>query len=410
MCPTVYPPTADVTGTRGSNTSASASLLVRQVEEGLAKMFMGKASLRALLSKTSRTVDGHAKKYEYGYLKDLQRVFSLTEAVADVSDDTLVGTSTAGLTPDMILQDPFTGEQMPIKSVDSATQVTVYRNRGVYPGSAAGAISSGVELQILAPAVREGNSALDSIGVVPTLDYNLFQQSEYNVGTTDIVRSINHYLSKPEDLNRLAVLEMSERRWEAQHFFGIRREESAGASMATVGGLYGRQISGGIYDYVMNWNSQSNVQDASGTLTYSKLVQFMREYVRPLNTRKFACFGSHQAIEIMQMWPLAYHQADATKTNVFGLDITTIKGPGWTLGLFPSEAFEVDGRHNQLAIIAADAQYIRKVTLSNLPDQWNLEITGPKKDGSHSKKDQWTGVHTLKFVPYSGLIIKNVDA
>lgn len=405
-----YHPTATPTGTRGSATSASNNLLIRQVEKSMARMFGQSSPLVSLLGQMSATKDGNAKKLEYGYLKDLLRVVTVAEAVANVADTTIVLDDATGLTADMILHDPATGEQMPIESISSNT-VTVHRNKGVRPGATAGAIAVDAKLMILQVARKEGGAALDPVGYVPTLDYALFQQSEHVTGITDIADHIMHYLENPRDINRHAALEQAQRLWEKQFLFGVRQEHAVG-SASSVGGVYGRQIAGGLVnDYIPNWNNQSNMFDAEGSFTYSEFCDDMREWTRPLSgVKNFAAFGSRQVCDIMNRWAMQYHQADMVKSNVFGVDIPRIKGMGWMVHLYPSEAFEVDGYHNYLVVQAMDARFIRKVTLSGLPDKWNTEITGPKKDGSHITKDQWTGVHTMKHVPFSGAVWTNIDA
>ena len=118
---------------------------------------------------------------------------------------------------------------------------------------------------------------------------------------------------------------------------------------------------------------------------------------------------SLDVLRIMSEWALTYNQFNMTTTKKFGVEISQFFGSGWTLNVMRDDQFETDTYREQIYIL--DKKFLRHHIFRGLPDTMNMNVTGPKNDGDHTMRHQFTGVHTLEMnVPGSHARIENITS
>lgn len=370
-----------------------------QVMKNIVKVFPEPGKLLTLMMKTRTGVApmGQDRKHNYQYMGRTPTTVVMG-AAASSSATSLTLESNLHIIPGQTLQDIVTGEQLFVSAVNSnGTGITV-GTRGSYGGGTAGALALGQSLLVLPTSVAEGATALESTGIYPDQDYNYFQQFETDFELTDIVENILHYGTNPASIEEEAAFARYKQQMARAFLFGYRNKVAASGSTGN------RYWVGGAREFI---EGGDNIFDANGAFTYAELSSFMLETVREGQSAKKIGLGSRYVGDIMSRWALDYHQADATKTSEFGLDVMRFKGAGWRLDFFVDDCFEDAELTEELYIL--DIKYMKHLIARNMPDRLNRDITGPKKDGSHTRKHQLTGVHTQEFhIPNAHAIVRGI--
>lgn len=373
----------------------------RQVLDNITRVYPEATPFHTFLTRTRKMADGKANKLEWMFLSDFPRVVTLTEA-STASDTTIVVDSATHVTESQILQDTVTGEQLLVlgKSGNTLTVAT----RGTMGGGTPAALASGKSLYLLGTAREEGDTRLGPIGITPQFDYNYFQQFEKVTGITDRAEQLMYYGPNQRDLDAMEVMLEYKKQQERQFLFGYRKKVEVGSSGATT---HPRWISGGMLDFIEQANT---VYDANGAFTYQELMTFMEPQVRVGRGGRFVGYASLHVLNIISRWPLQYHQADTFRTKNFGLEVTRLKGPGWTIDLYRNEQFE-DQEQYQSDLMVLNENHVGMHTMRGLGDRVNRGVTGPKNDGDHTKRDQITGTHTLECnLGAAHSIIRNIES
>lgn len=395
-------PIRDPASVHGEYGSATQELRqVRQVRENITRVYPEATPFFTMLNRTATVSDGRANKYEWQILSEFPRVVTLTEA-STAADVTLDVESANHVTESQLLLDPVTKEQLLVIS-KSGTTLTV-ATRGSVGGGAAGALAAGKNLYLLGVAREEGDTRLAAMGITPSFDHNFFQQFELVHGITDRAEQIMYYGPNQRDLDAMEVMSEYKKRIERQFLFGYRKKIEAGSSGAVT---HPRWMMGGMLDYIEQAN---NIFDAGGAFTYQEMCRFMIDQVRAGGGNTFFGQASLEVLNIINEWGLSHHQADHMRTKEYGLEITRIKGPGWVLNLTRNEQFEEQDEIRTWLMIT-NPRHVRHHVMRGLGDRNNRNITGPKNDGDHTKRDQITGTHTLEVsLPEAHSIIANITA
>lgn len=392
-------PVAPATTHTNFATDTQADRLVRQVLKPVLDVYPPDPWM-VWLSKMAKANDGVNPKLEFMSQSQYPQYVTVNEAIAATADTSLVLLSTAALTKDTILQDMVTGEQIVIASVDSATGATIL-TRGTYGGGAPRALAVGDTLKILSVAREEGGTALNPIGIEPRFDFNYFQQFEQVKGITDFAKNSLMYGAQQADQETVEAIAEYNKRRVKQFLFGYRAEVQ--------GTTHKRRLAGGMRDFC---ESADMIADAGGAFTYSEFKEMMARPSRigEGNNKEYIALGSYGVTNIMSNWLLNGHQADHIHIKEYGFDCLRFKGPGWTVVVARSEAFEDDSVYSdQLYVIRP--KYTELHVYKGLAMTMNKMITGPAKDGDHTIRDQMTSTETLaNRMPEAHLIIQNIQS
>lgn len=374
---------------------------VRQVRNNIARVYPESTPFYALLDRTAKVTDIRANKYEWQRISEFPRTVTLA-AAEGAADTSLVISDATAITESQILQDPVTGEQILVLS--KAGNTLTVATRGSIGGGNPADLPIGKELFLLGTAREEGATRLSAVGITPEFDFNYSQQFEKVTGITDRAANIMYYGPNQRDLDAMEVMNEYKKQMERQFLFGYRKVINAGSSGATT---HPRYIMGGCREFI---EGAGNMFDAGGAFTYQEFCDFMKEICRFGRGNSYFAMGSLDVINIMNRWPLAYHQADHMRTPNFGLEVTNFKGPKWRVMLVHNEQFEEQDEYASWLMIL-NANHVRHHIHRGLPDTVNKGITGPKNDGDHTIRDQITGTHTLEIdVPMAHCIIGNITS
>lgn len=152
--------------------------LVRYAPMGTAQLF----ALTALMKNET------AVAVEHGFWSK-SKVFPsvvLSAAVADATTDVFNVVSTANIIPNLLLQNPTTGENVLVNTVLSATQFTVVRGVGT---AAAAAMADATALYCVGSAHEEGSHRPTALNITPTQIKNLTQIFRDSWALTDSARA-----------------------------------------------------------------------------------------------------------------------------------------------------------------------------------------------------------------------------
>lgn len=156
-----------------------AGSLVRYAPMGTAQLF----ALTALMKNET------AVATEHGFWSK-SRVFpsvTLSAAIGDGVVQTFNVVSTAQILPNMILQNPTTGENILVNSVISATQFTAQRGVGT---TAAAAMANAAVLYSVGTAHEEGSRRPTALNITPVKITNLTQIFRDSWALTDTARAV----------------------------------------------------------------------------------------------------------------------------------------------------------------------------------------------------------------------------
>lgn len=375
-------------GATGQNTDRE----IRQVRDNITMIWPEQTPFFAALQRTAKVRDGVANKLEWQHLDEYPRYVTVNGAGASNSATSIPLSSTTQIQESSILQDMDSGEQLLVLSKTS-THATV-GTRGNFGGGTPQALTAGRNLYILGNPREEGANALSATGITTSFDYNYFGQHEEVWGSTDRNDAIDQY-GNPMGISFEEANAISEykKKWERQHLFGFRKKIAAGSSGATTNDRY---ISGGIRDFlVANGNC---IKDGGGAFTYDKLAREMVQPSRHSMRKRFLGVGGFDPIRLISQWSLDKHRADVTNKNRYGINIQQIFGGSWQIDFVASEAFMVEsGGLYANSVMILDLDLISEVIMRKLPDTIHREITGPAKNGSHTRTDQITGTKTLEM-------------
>jgi hypothetical protein len=375
---------------------------IRQVNQILAAIYPGTDPFFWFLSRISQGKALNARKYEWmrkGKFPDTVNV-TVQESSSGTS---FAVTSTAGLTADMLLRDPVSTEIIKVKTVDSATAFTAYP-RGYFGGGTAATVEVGTDLEIMSVARTEGGSALEVIGIEPELDYNYAQQFEICSGTTDFAQEVQaHYANKnPRMTARMDAALRNRHLKERAFLFGQRALPTAAQQSTT----RGSSQCGGVEYYIRKRNE--HIWSAGGAFTYGEFDENTRQLKKFSKTGRFLGLCSERVAGIVGRWQLANHQADMRASQTFGTNVHTVTGGGYQVKIVSCLQFdELAGYEDKMFIIDMD----QIEHLVGIPEQTNLEIEGPKKNGSHEIVDQITSVETIAYLnDFAGAIWEDIAA
>jgi hypothetical protein len=392
--------TAPVHGVYGSGTEPDRQQ--RMVNSNIVQVYPEGTPFFTLLENTTEVSDGRANKMEFQYKGEFPRIVELTAAL-EADATALTVASNTHITESQILQDVDTGEQLLVLGKTNSTGITV-GTRGQFGGGAPRALAAGAKLVLLGTAREEGAPRLEPTGIKSQMDYNWFQQFEHVFGGTDRAEAILMYGPSQGDQDSLDAVNEYKKKMERQFLFGFRDMAAIGTSGATT---HARFICGGMRDFIETYGN--NVFDAGGAFTYQEFCKFMVETIREGNSGVKFGLSSRYVLQIMSMWALQYNQMQVVQSKKFGLDITQFIGPGWQCNVLRDDQFETEGITDQLMIV--DRKFVKHHIMRSLGDKVNRNVTGPEKDGDHTRRHQLTGVHSLEVnIPGAHALIKNITS
>lgn len=401
MAPSTIP-TATPLGTGGTTDLHTAQLQIREVAKKVSMLFPDESPFVTLTSRTAKATIGKSREHEIFYQKDWPRTITVNASTAaDATSVTVV--SSAGIQKHRTLHDPQTGEQIIINTVTSSTALAITRNSAILPGESPRALVAGDVLVVGSVGQKEGATAVEATTILPTRDYNYYQQFEQAWAVTDISAAIDTYHGDPRAYQEMMNMREYRKQINRAGLIGIRdlNASAGGSDMSVSGGIYGHRYCGGIQDFVYNYNSGANVLEVGGAFTFDELDAFLEDRSRPVKRKKFWMFCGSQVASIMNYWPVQYHQADHQNKNSFGFKCKRFFGISWELEVYYDELFNTNGYYDQFAIVNADTETIRQLTNVKLPDKINRGIIAPDLDGTHIYKDQVSGLHTFEIQPYA---------
>ena len=380
--------------------SVSTDFHIRQVNQKLASIYAGRNPFNWWLAQVTQGKKLTSRKYEWGRKGIFPDTVNVTTEES-ASGTSFAVTSTLGLTADMLLRDPNTTEVIKVKTVDSATAFTAYP-RGYFGGGTAAIVPVGTDLEIMSVARTEGGAALEVIGIEPELDYNYAQQFEICSGTTDFAQEVQaHYANKnPRMTARMDAAMRNRHLRERAFLFGQRALPTA----AQQGTSRGSSQLGGVEYFIRKRNE--HIWSAGGAFTYGEFDENTRELAKFSENARFLGLCSTRVAGIIGRWQLPYHQADMRRSEQFGTKVHTITGGGYEVEINACLQFDqLAGYGDKLFIIDMD----QIEHLVGIPEQINLEIEGPKKNGSHEIVDQITSVETLAYLnDFAGAIWEDI--
>lgn len=266
------------------NTRSFADTLLRLFPDGAAPLF----------ALTGRLTKKTAKASTHGYFTKTMTFgsFQVTPAVASTTTQQLVGLSTTGLMPKMVLHNVTTREQMRILTVDSATQITVQRGWGRV---AAANIANNEVLLCVGTAFEQASSRPTPRGMTTVYVPNYTQIFRNAWAVSDTARAsyteigIENITENRKDCMLLHSTDI-----EAAIIFGQPKMDTSGSQP-----VHSTQ---GVIDAVSQY-AAANINPAGGTTTWTQLIT----YLEPMwsvshdmgNTKTRVAFVGKTAMKVM---------------------------------------------------------------------------------------------------------------
>jgi hypothetical protein len=384
-------------------TATQADDHVRQVANRIARVYPVLNPFIALMNKTTKISDGKANKLEFKYVGNYPDYVTVVGVVA-ADGTTLNVTPHAVVIASSTLIDPATGEQILVLSKNASTGELTLATRGLFGGGTPEALT-GKQLLVSANVPEEGSTAVSTVGITPTFDFNWFEQTEFVYGYTDRSQAIMLYGEQPSEFQEAQALIEWKKRLERRMFFGRRDQAAVGTSGATT---HPRYFQGGLDDFIETLGN--NVFDANGAFTYGELNRFCGEMSPFWPDQTGWAFGSRSVMRIMSEFGLSSHQVDTTKVKSYGIDVTQFIGTGWRLNVVWAQTLEGnDTFASRLYMIHRDM--IEHHIMRGMGDTINMGITSPKKDGDKTIRNQILGTRTLKpLTPHALGRIDNITS
>ena len=224
----------------------------------------GSAPLFALSSQSGKS---KAKASTHGYFSKTLSFIKTTSTVADASGATTMNvTSTAGMTPFMVLMNTRTRENIRVLTIASATTITVTRAFGRV---AAAACTIGDNLIQVGTAFMEGSDRPTARQLSTVYIANYTQIFRNAWGLTDTARA---------SLAEMGYSNIAESRKDCSMFHSIDAESAIlfGQPKMDTSGSQPLHATQGIIDAIYQY-APSNVNAAGATTNYDQLVALVEE-------------------------------------------------------------------------------------------------------------------------------------
>jgi hypothetical protein len=253
------------TGLFNINTGNPAELNARSFAGQILRRFPnGSAPMFALTSQTGRS---KAKQSTHGYFTKVMEFTKLTinmGAGAAAGVTTLTFTSTTGVTPNMVLHNPRTGENVRVTTVSTATDLVVARAFGRV---AAAAINQGDTWIQVGTAFNEGSNRPESRRLTVSYVANYTQIFRNAWALTDTARA---------SMAEAGYSNIAENRQDCGMFHSVDIESAIiwGQPRMDTTGSTPVHATQGVLD-AMNQYAASNVVTAGATTNYDQLVNLV---------------------------------------------------------------------------------------------------------------------------------------
>ena len=270
-----------------------------------------------------------------------------------------------------------TGEQMLVTVVTTSTKtLTVTRGYGTV---AAAAIPDDAKLILLGNCFEEGSAATTPKSFITGEAYNYTQIFKDAVEITRTGKQTDHY-GNVQDLQqqRKDVWETFLQARARQYWFGQKRIDTSGT--------HPKRITGGVNEFLTG----GNLQDCTGSFTYSKFMDFAEMLFIHGGSEK-TLFVDSELNKAIQMEVLSKCQYQIEGKEEYGIDITKLKVPGGTMKIILDRTLGYFVNSGEGLGFGLELDLIEEMVMQ--PDTWEENVQLPGVDG---KKDQILGEAGLK--------------
>jgi len=373
------------------DSNTQSTLVKRQVEEKVYRLLADIApfvNLTRMIShqrsakmqkrtKTNQIINCSNPKFEW-LEKDIGTPVAIAQAAYAANAADIVVDEADFFTAGDILHVVSTGEQMLVTVVTTATNtLTVTRGYGTV---AAAAIPDDATIILLGNCFEEGSAATTPKSFITGEAYNYTQIFKDAVEITRTGKQTDHY-GNVQDLQqqRKDVWELFLQARARQYFFGQKKIVTTGT--------HPKRITGGVDEFLTG----GNLQDCTGSFTYSKFMDFAEMVFAYGGTEK-TLFVDSQLLKAIQMEVLSKCQYQIEGKKEYGIDITKLKTPFGTMGVIFDRTLGYFTDGNDGLGFALELDLIEEMVMQ--PDTWEENVQLPGVDG---QKDQILGEAGLKL-------------
>lgn len=284
----------------------------------------GSAPIFALTSMTGKS---KAKSSTHGYFSKTMAFINTTTTGAAAADEAIPVASSAGMTAGMVLHNPRTRENVRIRSVDSAVQVTVTRAFG----RIAAAIMNNADTLIqVGTAFEEGSTRPTARRLTTVYVANYTQIFRNAWALTDTARA---------SLAEAGYSNIAEDRKDCSMFHSVDIESAIiwGQPKMDTTGTQPIHATQGIIDALEQY-APANTNSAAATTDYDELVALVEpafQYSTDMsNPKERVAFGDSQAIKVLNQIGRLSGQVQITQNETsFGMNFTKLKFYKGTINL-----------------------------------------------------------------------------
>lgn len=284
----------------------------------------GSAPIFALTSMTGKS---KAKSSTHGYFSKTMSFINTTTTGAAAADEAIPVASSAGMTAGMVLHNPRTRENVRIRSVDSAVQVTVTRAFG----RIAAAIMNNADTLIqVGTAFEEGSTRPTARRLTTVYVANYTQIFRNAWALTDTARA---------SLAEAGYSNIAEDRKDCSMFHSVDIESAIiwGQPKMDTTGTQPIHATQGIIDALEQY-APANTNTAAATTDYDELVALVEpafQYSTDMsNPKERVAFGDSQAIKVLNQIGRLSGQVQITQNETsFGMNFTKFKFYKGTINL-----------------------------------------------------------------------------
>lgn len=377
--------------TRGSSNSlTNSNHVIRQVERELYRLYgtiapfvtmlrmmtMSRSAKAKGRKSTSKIINLENPKFEWSE-KDPGTPYGIAQAAYNSVVTSIVVDDASMFTVRDIIYVRSTEEQLLVTAVDETTD-TLTVTRG-FAGTTAAAIPDGETLILQSGTFAEGTGAPKSISFNPTMPYNysqIFKKSVENTRTGLQTREYGNS-NKMEELRRDAWEEFIQER-ARQYYFGKRSIDTSGSTPV--------RTTGGLNEFIT-----TNVEDFSGSFTYSKWMDFVEILMRYGGMDKIL-FTSSELLKAIQLEVVGNTEMPISpKSKEYGVNIKRLTTAFGDLDIAYDRTLDYYCENGHGVGFALETSLIEEMVMQ--PDVWKENVQDPDEDG---RKDQIIGECGLK--------------